>query len=1789
MSDALYDGPNRVIIDDNTPETNTLPVSGGKGVDEFLITLTANSVVIEDDSEANVIVFERDVVITTIERQAGSEGASVAQYVITLSSGKTITLRNPASFTFQHLGDATRTAPISAEDFITDYEDGFAASDASHPDIIGDAAGPSGVQGPIFTGTADDVIRFVNFTKLFTTGIETNTDTGGVTEDDAIAIADGRFFNIGTQTDLIVTLQGGNGVSLRPGLWSRETQYGNMTFERFPGHLRYGNDAFAFNETYWLYALDSSKTATQRLADGQTVNEVFTFAAGTATYDVIITITGRNDAPYVATAIYLQRGAAGQEKVIDLSTLFSDIDTGDTFTLSVVVELDGNEITFDGSRNIISDPNASKMLRITLANFGAYTVTVMADDGKSKPVSSSFYLVVGVDTPPAIGIPGSADRFGAGAVTEDGTLTATGELEVTDADNPPTLPAIELDGDGVGTYGTMTFDESSGEWTYTLAVTPEQGGETQALTEGQTETETFTFTALGADNFAVEITVTGANDAPVVATAIEPQSGLESQEKVIDLSTLFSDIDTNDTLTLSVAVELDGTEITFDGSRNIISDPNASKMLRITLASAGTHTVTVVADDGNGGRVSSSFSLEVEADIAPVIGIPGSEDRTGVGAVTEDGTLTATGMLEVTDADSPPTLPTIELDGDGVGTYGTMTFDESSGEWTYTLDERAEALGDQQTATETFTFSAGRASFEVTITITGANDDPVVATAIEPQSGVEGQEKVIDLSTLFTDVDEGDELTFTVTLDDGAALSTIGLTYDSDEDEITGTLTGTGTYVIKIVATDKSGATGEATFDLNILSTIPMIQRSSLTYNPDETSITIDETMLEVISNNQLDPTLLVYTITTLPDAGVLSKSGTQLNNGDTFTQADINNGLITYVPSVSGPSTSQSNPMSFTFSDGVETLEEEQTLQITSRKVVGNMASAQDNTADFSDVDVPQKIEAGDGSDIITGGAGNDQIDGGAGDDEIILTRDDNGEQVDAGADEVLYTFGYDGVGIDGGDEIVGFKRGQDKLTFVVNRNFNNLTAFLQSLNGDDETDLTADDAFVVTMQWGTDSDGAFYFDGVLLHFKDTSVFGGGRVSSPLVQITFDERLDFDDLIEILGGAEKAADNFDFTHAAFKNLDEVLPRLFGESSIKGGETILEFLVNIISNVENFTKVSGNGGVNAVIGNNEASSSQFLTGGDNAQTLNASDAGDLIFGGRGDDIINLGDGMDIVIYRYSTYPSTAYDGRDVINNFNLGKDILVLAYVGGNFYNNTTTFLNAIKGFSLLVNDNGNITGIVFIFTQIKNFLIRGEGEIVSIEPRIQDVDLTLNFEGSISSDDIDLTAFNAAVDGRRTAKPDQKTVAYQALSELVTEGDNLALINFKDINFIDEIDDATSPSQSLIGDDKIQTLNIGPRGHLIFGGRGDDIISLSRGRDFVYYRYDGVDDSDSAAFDGGDVIHNFDLDKDILGIFHAEGNINYDITMFFDAIKGVSLLESRGEITGIVFTFIDRAEGADDDDEIDLRVNFVRDDFISSERIDLTAFNEKESGRRTIKTGQEDAAYETITDDIFPTLAQNPDFLVFGYGIDGVTIGNKAATLDQFLIGGDNTQTLNAGPLGNRILGGKGDDIINLKTNDDSFGDLIFYHYEGAGKTNSAAFDGGDVINNFDLDKDNLRLINAGNNTHRSFIEFYASIKGVSLLVGVNNGDENITGIVFTFTDRHTPTGEIDLTVNFENADFIFPEITVLTAFNEEVSGRRTIKTNQEDAAYEVINAILGDNLSISHFENNVFVDGIQ
>ena len=359
--------------------------------------------------------------------------------------------------------------------------------------------------------------------------------------------------------------------------------------------------------------------------------------------------------------------------------------------------------------------------------------------------------------------------------------------------------------------------------------------------------------------------------------------------------------------------------------------------------------------------------------------------------------------------------------------------------------------------------------------------------------------------------------------------------------------------------------------------------KASLVINKDEVTI-IDASAL--LYMHPTDPNaVLIYTLTADPAGGDLFLGDVELGNGDTFTQSDIDAHRLTFRFTADN---NDPTDITFTVSDGTLTLPG-QTLTITPRVVVEVEDPEEDNTIDQFSETAPQKIDAeggndtitggagddqidggpgddtidggggndvidgGDGSDSITSGAGDDTIDGGAGDDDITLTHDgEDGDTVDFSSNEVVYTFGYDGVGIDGGDEIKGFKLGQDTLKFVVRPNTKvaTLEDFLNSIKGADDTDLTADDAFIVTMMWSLNDANAFSFDGVLLHFKDATSFGGGRVSSPLVSITFDEPLDLGGLVGILGGADKVAENFDFTHAAFENLADVLPLLFGENGI---------------------------------------------------------------------------------------------------------------------------------------------------------------------------------------------------------------------------------------------------------------------------------------------------------------------------------------------------------------------------------------------------------------------------------------------------------------------------------------------------------------------------------------------------------------------------------------------------------------------------------------------------------------
>ncbi|WP_419785369.1 tandem-95 repeat protein [Pseudodesulfovibrio sp.] len=174
---------------------------------------------------------------------------------------------------------------------------------------------------------------------------------------------------------------------------------------------------------------------------------------------------------------------------------------------------------------------------------------------------------------------------------------------------------------------------------------------------------------------------------------------------------------------------------------SLVSDPDPGSYVAVTDLSVSGGTLTQIAagvwsympDQDFNGEVSVNFSVSdgtytVQGsgaiDITPV------EDAaviSGTNAVTineDDGSIS--GVLTVTDADiedNPHFIPADNIQGD----YGSLTID-ADGNWTYTPNEAAQALGDGDHKTDTFTVTATDGTETVTETITvtvnGANDAP---------------------------------------------------------------------------------------------------------------------------------------------------------------------------------------------------------------------------------------------------------------------------------------------------------------------------------------------------------------------------------------------------------------------------------------------------------------------------------------------------------------------------------------------------------------------------------------------------------------------------------------------------------------------------------------------------------------------------------------------------------------------------------------------------------------------------------------------------------------------------------------------------------------------------------------------------------------------------------------------------------------------------------------------------------------------------------------------------------
>ena len=447
-----------------------------------------------------------------------------------------------------------------------------------------------------------------------------------------------------------------------------------------PGSLNGTYGAFAFNAAngQWTYTLNNSDSDTQALAQGASATDTLTVTSfdGTASYNIVVTITGTNDAP-VAVADTNAGDAVVESGVNPGNTAFpgdasaagnvltndSDVDTGDTKTVSLVngsltnvgaavtgiygsVTINANGSYSYSLDNADPDTQALAQGQVVTDQF-----TYQVKDANGATSSTTLTITItGTNDAPLIT---AQDLIGAVTeqVTPAGNLTDSGAITFTDVDLTD-VHLVSATGTPIGTtLGTLsavkdsdtTGTGSGGQltWTYSVA-----DSAVEYLAAGQTKVESFTITLDdqhgGLITKQIDVTITGTNDAPVAAEAIADQSSAEDAAWSFTVPAgSFTDVDQGATLTYTANLG-DGSALpswlTFNAStRNFSGTP--------PLDFNGIIDLKVTASDGS-ASASDTFQLTITAvNDAPVNTLPPS-------FTTNEDTSVKLGGLSVSDVDA---------------------------------------------------------------------------------------------------------------------------------------------------------------------------------------------------------------------------------------------------------------------------------------------------------------------------------------------------------------------------------------------------------------------------------------------------------------------------------------------------------------------------------------------------------------------------------------------------------------------------------------------------------------------------------------------------------------------------------------------------------------------------------------------------------------------------------------------------------------------------------------------------------------------------------------------------------------------------------------------------------------------------------------------------------------------------------------------------------------------------------------------------------------------------------
>ncbi|MDQ8205834.1 putative Ig domain-containing protein, partial [Pelagicoccus sp. SDUM812003] len=428
------------------------------------------------------------------------------------------------------------------------------------------------------------------------------------------------------------------------------------------------------------------------------------------------------------------------------------------------------------------------------ADVGEIAVTVTATDAAGATASDSFGISVTNtnDGPVATAI---ADQ----SATEDSafSLDVSGKFSDVDAGDSLTYSATLENGDPLPSW--LSIDATTG----LLSGTPENADVGDIAV---TVTASDLAGATASDTFG--IIVVNTNNGPVAA-AIADQTATEDSAFSLDISGKFSDVDADDSLSYSATLE------NGDPLPGWLSIDSTTGQLSGTPENAdvGKISILVTATDFAGSSASSLFELEIANDNdGLVVSEAIADQQTSEASLF---TLDVSGNFFDADVGDSTTYSSTLANGDPLPDW--LSIDPDTGVLSGTPEN--EDVGELSVKVIASDQSGASASDVFTIEVQNTNDGPV-ATAIADQTATEDSAFSLDVSGSFSDVDEGDSLSYSATLQNGDPLPS-WLSIDPTTGQLSGTPENAdvGEIAVTVTAIDTAGASASETFGISVENT----------------------------------------------------------------------------------------------------------------------------------------------------------------------------------------------------------------------------------------------------------------------------------------------------------------------------------------------------------------------------------------------------------------------------------------------------------------------------------------------------------------------------------------------------------------------------------------------------------------------------------------------------------------------------------------------------------------------------------------------------------------------------------------------------------------------------------------------------------------------------------------------------------------------------------------------------------------------------------------------------------